>query len=468
MWIILLGVAALLGAVPSLASSPPKGKNEPRPRNVLLIVIDTLRADHVSCYGYHLDTTPHIDRLAGEGTKFNRAYTVIPLTGPAHFSLFTSKFPQEHGARRNGVAMAKGTPHLSFAQILKRHGYRNAAFISGWPLTSRLTHLDRWFHHYDQDLPRKYQLFNSSRYAEDVTPRAIKWLKGRANKKRPFFLWVHYFDPHSPYNFREHFAYRKQNGNLPAEMPWKDDEILERIRDYDSEVAYADHHVGLLLKTLDEEVGMRESTLVILAADHGESLGEHDYVGHGRHLYENIIRIPLIFRFPGKVPAAKVIDTPVSILDIAPTVLDLTVKELPRYKKPPLLFAGRSLIPAFADGDQLPERRIHYVTYPGKKGFAPTWLSWLWIDEEELPLRFGRLDGHHKTIWSPSDNSLEVYDLSKDPVEARPLALNSDASGYHAETASLKRWYSATEAREGEERLSKRDMEMLRSLGYVQ
>jgi choline-sulfatase len=169
-----------------------------KPPNVLLITVDTLRADHLSSYGYHLKTSPYIDKLAQEGARFDRVYTAIPLTGPAHLSLFTSRYPQEHGARRNGVAMASEGAPIAFPQLLRATGYRNAAFISAWPLTARLTGLDAWFDHYDENLTRKYQLFNSSRWAEDVTPPAIDWMKRNGAAHEPFFLWVHYFDPHSP------------------------------------------------------------------------------------------------------------------------------------------------------------------------------------------------------------------------------------------------------------------------------
>jgi arylsulfatase A-like enzyme len=120
-----------------------------RPPHVLLITVDTLRARHLSCYGYAWKTSPHIDRLASEGTRFERVYTTIPLTGPAHLSLFTGRFPQEHGAKRNGEAIPNDRTLPTLPQILRAHGYRNAAFISAWPLTARFTHLDDWFDHYD-------------------------------------------------------------------------------------------------------------------------------------------------------------------------------------------------------------------------------------------------------------------------------------------------------------------------------
>jgi arylsulfatase A-like enzyme len=437
-----------------------------RPNNVLLITVDTLRADHLSCYGYPWKTSPYIDRLASEGTRFDRAYTVIPLTGPAHLSLFSGRYPQEHGARRNGEAMVSERAIPALPQILRVNGYSTAGFISGWPLNGRLTHINDWFDHYDEDLPRRYQLFNSSRWAEDVTPRAIQWLEKSRPKDRPFFLWVHYFDPHSPYEFREHFADLESNGSSsPSSI--SDEAMKERIRNYDTEVAYTDWYIGKLLAAIDH-LNLRDSTVVVLTADHGESLGEHNYVGHGRQLYENIIRIPLIVRVPGTIQSRKVVSSPVSLVDVAPTVLDLTVRSKLDQAKVPLPFTGRTLSGAIVQNQSLTQRRIYCVTFPGKKGFAPKWLSWIWVQNQELPLQFGFIDGKRKTIWAPDEGWVRVSDLGRDPGESSSRIL-SEGRPYHTTTSHLSRWFSRTETRGGQQaELSAEDIETLKSLGYVQ
>jgi arylsulfatase A-like enzyme len=279
-------------------------------------------------------------------------------------------------------------------------------------------------------------------------------------------MWVHYFDPHSPYDFREHFADLKQNGSArPAEIA--DEGMRERVRNYDTEIAYTDWHIGKLLAALDE-MNLSDSTLIVLTGDHGESLGEHDYVGHGRHLYENIIRVPLIVRLPGKVKAAQVVPTPVSILDIAPTVMDLTIKNAVADKNLPFKFAGRTLAPTLTTGAKLSQRRVYTVTFPGKKGFAPKWLSWMWVRDEELPLRFGYVDGNSKFIWSPEEQNVAAYDIGRDPQEMKPRTLNVGNQAYKNQTARLKTWFSRTESRASEERLTARDIDVLKSLGYVQ
>jgi arylsulfatase A-like enzyme len=453
----------LLGATVAAAAVP----KSPRPPNVLLITVDTLRADHLSAYGYHTKTSPHIDGLAAEGVRVERAYTTIPLTGPSHLSMLTGRYPQEIGVLRNGIGPSDHAAMAPLPVVLKKHHYRRAAFISAWPLTSRLTHLDRWFDHFDEDLERRYQLFNSSRYAEDVNPRAVKWLRAHAKGKRPFFLWVHYFDPHSPYILREYFEPKTLKGIASAADHWRDDELPERMHDYDSEIYYTDHYIGQLLTELDR-LGLKDSTLVVLTSDHGESLGEHDYVGHGRHLYENILHVPLIFRLPGKIVAGRVIHTPVSLVDLAPTILDVALGDWSREKDRALIFSGRSYAEALEGPSEPAERRIYFATFAGKKGFMPNWLSWIWIQDDDFPLAVGHTDGATKLVWRPEDRHLRVEDTAKDPLETKPKLLKAGTDRYKVETAALKRWFSTTHRRGNDEALSAHDREVLKSLGYAQ
>ena len=461
-----IGLVALLCAFTSVLAaqkSETAGKPASRP-NVLLITIDTLRADHLSSYGYPLKTSPVMDRLAEQGARFSSTYSAIPLTGPSHISLFTSRFPQEHGARVNGYAVAKDSKWLFLPQILQRFGYSNAAYISAWPLTSRLTHLDRWFDLYDEDLSRKYQLFNSGRYAEDVTPLAMRRLEERP-EGQPFFLWVHYFDPHSPYHAREGFQDLDPSGhpdNRPAPL---DGEMAERIRNYDSEIAYADAHIGKLLAKVDE-LGLRDSTMVVLTSDHGESLGEHGYVGHGRSLSQGIVSIPLIVRYPGVIPAGQVIDDNVSLLDITPTILDFTIGDQ-NEQDLPTAFTGRSLAAALTAEEPIPDRPIRYITFAGKKGWMPRWIASLWVNADRTPLRVGQTLGDQKSIWNPRGKTLSLFDVPHDPFEQNPVVLSKRDSRYRAQAKPLRRWFEATDLSDGESRMSERDVEVLKSLGYI-
>ncbi len=457
-----VGIAALLFACALVLAAEKPEKPDERP-NVLLITVDTLRADHLSSYGYPLKTSPAIDRLAEEGARFSSTYSAIPLTGPSHISLFTSRFPQEHGARVNGYAVAEDSKWLFLPQILRRFGYTNAAFVSAWPLTSRLTHLDRWFDVYDEDLKRKYQFFNSSRYAEDVTPLAVSWLENRP--KEPFFLWLHYFDPHSPYHPREGFEELESSGHPDNRPQPVDEEIAERIRNYDSEIAYTDAHIAKLLAKIDD-LGLRDSTLVVLTSDHGESLGEHGYVGHGRSLSQGIVAIPLIMRYPGVIPAGQVIDDNVSLLDITPTLLGFTIGDRDE-KELPTAFAGRSLVSAMTAEELIPSRPIRYVTFAGKKGWMPRWIASLWVNADRTPLRVGQTLGDEKAVWNPRAKSLSLVDVRSDPFEENPTVLGKKDARYHAEAKPLSRWFDATDLSDGESRMSERDVEVLKSLGYI-
>lgn len=434
---------------------------EKRP-NILLITIDTLRADHLSAYGYHLKTSPRIDHLAAEGVRFARAYSVIPLTGPAHFSLFTSRYPQAHGARINGVAVPKGSKCLFLPQALRQLGYSNAAFVSAWPLTSRLTGLHHWFDVYDEDLTRSYQLINSSRYAEDVTPRVISWLAN--HRKEPFFLWVHYFDPHSPYLMRKEFEAQEASANQSHRFEWRDSAIRERTQKYDSEIRYTDHYVGKLLDALDQQ-GLRQSTMVVLTADHGESLGEHGYVGHGRRLHEGILQVPLIIRH-ARIPAGRVIDERVSLLDVTPTILDWIGDR--ENGKLPAAFAGQSLAKALQGKDKVAKRPVRYLTFAGKKGWLPGWLARLWVREGDMPLRLGKTDGAQKWVWAPGEGRLSVVNTVRDPFELSPEVLADDNGRYEEATSELKRWFLATNRGEAAAVDSDQDEKVLKSLGYTQ
>ncbi len=434
--------------------------------HVVMITVDTLRADHLSSYGYHLKTSPRIDRLASEGVRFDRAHAAIPMTGPSHFSMFTGRYPQEHGARINGVAIPDDSKWLTIPQVLRKFGYSSAAFVSAWPLIGRLTHFDDKFDHFDDDLDRSYQLLHSMRWAEDVTPKAISWLDEYKDDKN-IFMWVHYFDPHEPYNLRDDFANPEQLGAPSEAVSRYSKEVAERVRKYDSEIGYADKHIGKLLDRLDDH-GLTDNTLVVLVADHGEGLGEHGFVGHGRWLTESVVHVPWIMKLPGTIDAGTTIEQNVSALDLAPTILDLTVPEYRKQSEISVAFAGRSQLKAIREGATPTQRTVRYVSFAGKKGLAPGWLSWMWINNGGLPLKMGKVEGTMKTVWTPGDEKFRVHDLAKDPFEFEPVELTPDDRKYKFEMAAFERWYESTDLEETEAKLSKRDSEILESLGYLQ
>lgn len=460
-------VLAVGGAFWAGAQSVPGGEAaEPVRPHVVLITVDTLRADHLSSYGYHLKTSPHMDELAQDGVRFDRAYTAIPMTGPAHFSMFTGRYPQEHGARINGVSLPDGSKWLTIPQVLRRFGYTSGAFVSAWPLIGRLTRLDRDFDTYDEELSRSYQVFHSMRWAEDVTRPALRWLDDHKDETN-LFLWVHYFDPHEPYNLRKEFADPEQVGEPHPETPEYTTQVDERIRRYDSEIGYADKHIGMLLRRLDR-LGLRENTLVVLVSDHGEGLGEQGFVGHGRWLYESTTRVPWIMRLPGRIQPGTVIEQNVSLLDLAPTILDLAVPEFREETQISISYAGRSQVAAISSGDKPQSTRpIRFVSFEGKKGFIPSWISWVWRPNSGLPFRIGKLDGSAKMIWTPANQRFEFYDLSSDPFELHSEILSSSDRRYKFESSAFERWFESTDLAESESRLTKRDAEILETLGYI-
>jgi arylsulfatase A-like enzyme/Tfp pilus assembly protein PilF len=271
--------------------------------NVLLITLDTTRADALGCYGNLNVDTPALDRLARQGALFTKAYTSSPTTLPSHSSIHTGLYPYHHGARANGsYHLAPEVPTL--AEMLKEAGYRTAAFISSYVLDSRFG-VDQGFESYDDDLTKgvRYsdQMFRE-RPAEYTNERVFAWLDEQKDSK--FFLWVHYFDAHAPYLTPEPF--RTQYAKNP----------------YAGQIAYLDTHIDALLKKLEEK-GIREKTLVVVAGDHGESLGEHGEMTHGLLVYDGTLRIPLIFNVPGAQQTGLVVDQTVSNTSIAPTILDL-------------------------------------------------------------------------------------------------------------------------------------------------
>jgi arylsulfatase A-like enzyme len=433
-----------------------------------LITVDTLRADHLSSYGYHLRTSPNMDQLAAEGVRFTNAHTVVPQTGPAHISLMTSRYPQEHGGRINGIAYTRDAKLIFLPQILKKFDYETAAFVSAWPLTERMCQLDDWFDVYDEELTRQYQMVNTMRWAEDVTPRAISWFTEEWDKEKPFFAWVHYFDPHTPYNYRPRFETLEQirkPGRLAPGMKKK--AARERVKQYNSEILYADYWIGKLLDEM-ERLGVEDDTLIVLTADHGESLGEHNYVGHGQQLYDPIVRIPMMMKLPGYTTPGKVIESEVSIIDIMPTVLDLTVRKVDPDLEIPFELAGRSLAKSINGGGEPDEQMVRFITFEGKKGFLPKFITDLFLNLDGPPLKMGHRIGVRKVIYTPEDEKLEIYNVKQDPLELKAAKPKGKSPQYKTETARLDRWYEATSGAAGENEMTEEDVKALKSLGYLQ
>jgi len=398
------------------------------PRNVLLITIDTLRADHLSCYGYTGIQTPTIDALAKEGVRFEWAFTPVPITLPSHASIMTGMYPASHGVVNNGEYRLDSSIK-TLAQILRQHGLATSAFVGAFVL-SRQFGLDRGFEWYNDTLRptqegthEAFSLYNE-RKGETVTEASIQWLK-KENPDR-FFLWVHYFDPHFPYDPPQ--AFKSAYSDHP----------------YDGEIAYTDHCVGLLLKELADR-RVLEDTLVVLVADHGESLGEHWETTHGIFLYDATVRVPLILHYPGlhysgRLPQGSVFSQPVMTLDILPTVLDLLKISHPAGLQ------GKSLLtdPAAPANSANPANTAHSDddSYPLQASPSQASDDGIFLETRFPEFNFGwsRLEGVRTRRWkyihAPRP---ELYDLSSDPHELHNVLDDYPKDHYPKEAQRLEK-----------------------------
>jgi arylsulfatase A-like enzyme/Tfp pilus assembly protein PilF len=324
------------------------GTTAARP-NVLLVTIDTLRADHLGCYGHAGAATPTLDALAARGVRFATAIAHVPLTGPSHASILTGRTPLGHGFRDNGGYVIPAEAKTA-AEDFRQAGYRTAAFISGFPLDRRFG-FDRGFDAYDDHLPKGNDPRRTpyvERLADATTDAALRWLGSplSAGAPAPFFLWVHYYDPHAPYEPPAALAGRF------AGAP------------YDGEIAFVDSQLARLLRGLEEK-GALAHTVVLATADHGEALGEHGEDTHGLFVYDATLKVPWIMAGPG-LPAGRVASPVARGIDVLPTLLDYA------GLAPAAGVEGCSLRPA-AEGHEMNDAPAYAETlYPEREfGWAP-------------------------------------------------------------------------------------------------
>jgi arylsulfatase A-like enzyme/Flp pilus assembly protein TadD len=394
--------------------------------NILLITLDTTRADHLGCYGYKPAKTSNLDRLAREGIRFARAYCPAPLTLPSHASIMTGLYPVTHGVRNNGHDLPSGIKTL--AEILKGRGYSTAAFVSAFSVDSRFG-IDRGFDVYDDtfrsDSPFKTQ--NAERRAEETFAGFSRWMEN--NGKDRFFGWVHYYDPHLPYDPPS--PYKEEFNRNP----------------YDGEIAYMDQFVGAVLERLKEK-GILERTIVVVAGDHGEGLGEKVETGHGIFLYEETLRVPLIFHNPEVFPRAQVIENQVRLIDVAPTILEII-----GLKNEAAGMTGQSLVPWLRGKSRKDLDSLVETFYPREN------FGW-----SEL---VGLVSGRWKYIQSPRP---ELYDVMNDPGEREDLVASSAGkAGEMKKKLEQELLGSSAGNRSAGKRTGVRpeDQERLRSLGYL-
>ncbi len=429
-------------------------------QNIILISVDTLRADHLSCYGYPIPTSPAIDSLASDSLLFRTCFTLTPLTTPAMSTILTALPPYKHGAKRNGLSIYNRIKTLPYH--LKNKGYYSAAFISNWPLRKKLSRLHRHFDGYHEVFTKKRWLgiMQPEGKAETVTERAIKWLtKHRTDR---FFLWIHYTEPHAPYIKQKGFLH---SGYKPDSNIYPTGTRLKKVVKYDSEISYTDFYIGKVLDTL-RQYKLYTSALIVFVSDHGESFGEHNYFKHGRRLYNSTLHVPLIIKRPNEPDPGAVIKSPVCLLDIMPTIL--TYLDIDRPKE----IEGIDL---FSEDERSLERTIFFETYRGAVHFKKSQVGQIKI----RPTYFGVLKYPHKLIGKINFKnlrfkSIEAYQLEQDFFELRntwfkksePLMKLSKLLKKQIFKTKQYIKYSKKYYKQNS-KISKEDMDKLKTLGYI-
>ncbi len=454
----------LLGALGSCSPAP-------RPASLLLITLDTVRADHLGACGHSRPTSPRIDALAREGTLFRNTFAPVPRTTQSVATILTGLSPKHHRAR--GLFSFLPPANTTLAEILGERGYSTRAVVSNIFLQPGKG-FEQGFESYSN--PRSRFAGNSSR---EITDEALQGLRA-LSPGPPFFLWVHYLDPHWSYDPAPELAEKFDPGYRPSEamremlegkfhkgdiifnnpLPPEDRRHVEAL--YDGEIAQVDAQVGRLLDGIPPEI--RKDLLIVLTSDHGESLGEHGYsYAHGEYLYDGTLRVPLVFAFPGRIAAGAAEERAVALMDIAPSILRLLgLPDRPGMDGAPLFTRDGDRFSPAGGHDLLFAETDYQLIHSANPRFFLPGVRGRWSSARRGSLKMIR-------IPTPGGNLYELYDLRADPGEERPLDLSTvgAAAGLMRD---LERWvdYEEGAGDDPEESLSPEQRERLRSLGYLQ
>lgn len=426
--------------------------------NCLFILIDDLRYDHLSCYEYYRKTSPHIDSLAAQGILFQQAITSSSHTSSSMSSIFTSLFPLAHGARASSqIVYGLSQKQHTLATILADNGYLTAAFVANNPYV-KLTGLDRGFEtYYDGNIFSKipaYSLFYGRIVrkflirdvrAEHLNRQAINWLK--RNYKHPFFLYIHYMDVHFPrLPYKKYIHLLEEQSKLdiskfkgfPFEEKEDREELYSIISRYDGDIRYVDEYIGELLDYL-KTLHLSQNTLIILAADHGEEFFDHNTLGHGAHLYDELIKVPLILYVPAKIGQPLIVSQQVRTVDIMPTIMELL--NIPASSQT----QGKSLLPLIEGAIDEEER----YAYGGHGEFVRT-LQW-------------------KLIYNRDTESYELFNLQADPEEQVNLIDLKPEIAAHLKVRLLNHSKECMKLRlkPSETALTEEVKKRLKTLGYI-
>ncbi len=425
-WAIVAGAltVALLGTLPACH----RADAAPVARNAILITIDTFRADRLGIYGGRRIHTPAIDRLAADGVVFERAYSTVPLTAPAHSSMMTGRYPATHGVKLNGSSILPDEER-TLAEIARDRGMRTGAVVSCLVLASRFGINQGFNLYYEEGISGeegRRGLWFDERKAAFSIERALRWLRSEPDK--PFFLWLHLFDPHHPYD-----------PPPPFNRTYAD-------RLYDGELVYTDRALGGFLRGLDE-LGLYEDTMIFLSGDHGEGLGDHLESFHGILLYDETMHVPMIVKAPGGRRGERE-EGIASIIDVMPTIVDALGLEAPEGTQ------GISLMPAVMGEDPLPDRTLYMETIYPRTNFG-------WADV------FAIRAANYKYVELPTP---ELYDLALDAEELdniheqAPLQAREARTAYEEMKARLE---AASSGKADAAELDEAFRDRLLSLGYI-
>jgi arylsulfatase A-like enzyme/Tfp pilus assembly protein PilF len=434
-----------------LVASAMAGSVAPKPANVILITLDTTRADRMGFLGSKSGLTPNLDALARQSVVFTRAYSQVPLTTASHATILTGTYPQFNQVNDFGVALAEDLPYAPY--IFRGNGYHTAAFVGSLildPETRSAPGFDRGFDTYDAGFHRRRQgedrYHSIERRGDEVVAHAITWLN--AHQKGPYFLWVHLYDAHDPYD--------------PPE-PYK---TKYKAAPYDGEIAYVDSAVGKLLRHL-RAVGLYDDALIAVMADHGEALGEHGEATHGMFLYDETIHVPLLFKLPRERLAGKRVDASAGLVDVMPTILQVTGIPIPKEMQ------GEALLAASATTASQAESRAttgHSSSGDGSAAAPPR--DRAQYSESDYPHRtFGWSSlrslrtGKYLFVEAPKR---ELYDQVADPKEERNISSASVAvSNTLASQLDVFRQKTATSKDAPKVVADPELQERLNALGYV-
>ena len=470
------------------AISPPPGASGPKKPNVLLIVIDTLRWDHVSAYKNNPITAPNIDRLARESIQYENAISQSPWTTPSHAALFTGQYPSKNGV--DGTNIHLHPDNFTMAEVLGKNGYQTAGFINNVYIRKQ-TGLAQGFQEYEEFWGRNegssllllLELIKEKRHPRSdkgalITNQAVRnWLDNDWNAENPFFLFTHFMEPHAPYGstqkhlkeylpvgISESQAFQvNQDPELyicnKIEMSELDFSLLTAL--YNSDIRYLDEEIGKLLDLLRKR-GLMDETIIVLTADHGENFGEHQLMSHELSVYDTLVKVPLLIRYPKFFAPGSKWEMPVQLIDIFPSLLHILKLGDKNLKlQGSILLQDQPSNPRFVFAEYNNSRAVDNIRRRFGKDLAPNPLY------QPKILKAVR-SNDWKFIWG-TDGSRELYEISNDPFESKNVFQSRPDEAARME-AALKNWISSfTPSRYyQQEDISKEALRELRSLGYVQ